>query len=70
MTILSEIGKLVDRLDGVDVCDRCITDKLNLSVSSQANAVTRAMADARRYERKRDACGFCGASKIVIRRMK
>lgn len=70
MTIMREIEKLVDRLDGVAMCDGCITDKLNLSVSSQANAVTRAMAGGGRYERKRDACGFCGASKIVIRRMK
>lgn len=70
MTIQKEIAKLVDRLDGVAVCDGCLTDKLNLSVPSQANAVTRTMAGEARYERKKDECGLCGAAKIVIRRTK
>ncbi|WP_447753352.1 hypothetical protein [Sphingopyxis fribergensis] len=70
MTIQREIAKLVDRLDGVAVCDGCLTDKLNLSVPSQANAVTRTMAGEARYERKKDECGLCGAAKIVIRRTK
>ena len=69
MTILREIGKL-DRLDGVAVCDGCLTDKLHLSVPSQANVVTRALAAEARYERKKDECGLCGSAKIVIRRTK
>lgn len=68
MTIVREIGKLVDRLDGVAVCDLCITDRLNLSVPSQANNVTRTMAGEARYERMKDECGLCGAAKMVIRR--
>lgn len=68
MTIAREIGKLVDRLDGVAVCDGCLTDRLNLSVPSQANVVTRSLAAEARYERKKDECGLCGAAKIVIRR--
>ena len=70
MTIAREIAKLVERLDGVAVCDGCVTDRLNLSVPSQANIVTRALAAEPRYERKKDACGLCGAAKIVIRRTK
>jgi len=68
MTIAREIAMLVDRLEGVAVCDGCLTDRLNLSVPSQANVVTRALAAEARYERKKDACGLCGAAKIVIRR--
>lgn len=68
MTIAREIAKLVDRLDGVAICDGCITDRLHLSVPSQANVVTRALSAEAQYERRKDACGLCGAAKIVIRR--
>src|SRR3546814_12054328 len=44
MTIAREIEKLIERLDGVAVCDACITDTPNLSVPAQANVVTRALA--------------------------
>ena len=68
MTIAREIRKMVDRLDGVGICDLCLTDRLNLSVGSQANTVTRALAAEARYERQRDPCGLCGTAKIVTRR--
>ncbi|KTE04322.1 hypothetical protein ATE68_01340 [Sphingopyxis sp. H038] len=55
------------RLEGVAVCDLCITDRLNLSVPSQANVVTRALAGARGFERQREACGLCNKTKTVIR---
>lgn len=68
MTIAREIEKLIERLDGVAVCDGCITDKLNLSVPAQANVVTRALAGQHGFERQKADCGLCGAAKTVIRR--
>lgn len=66
-TIAGQIASLIQRLDGVSVCDGCITDRLNLSVPSQANVVTRALGGEHGYERRKADCGLCGVSKIVIR---
>src|SRR3546814_14332301 len=68
MTIAREIEKLIARLDGVAVCDGCITDTLNLSVPAQANVVTRALAGQLGFERQKADRGLCGAAQTVIRR--
>jgi len=43
-TIAGQIERLIVRLDGAAVCDACVTDRLNLSVTAQANVVTCALA--------------------------
>lgn len=65
-TIAGQIEALIQRLDGVSVCDNCITDRLNLSVPGQANVVTRALGGERGYERRKDDCSLCGTTKLVI----
>src|SRR3546814_14185328 len=62
MTIAREIETLIARLDGVAVCDGCITDTLNLSVPAQATVVTRALAGQLGFERQNADCGLCGAA--------
>ena len=42
-TIAGQIERLIVRLDGAAVCDACVTDRLNLSVTAQANVVTCAL---------------------------
>lgn len=66
-TIASQIERLVSRLDGAGVCDDCITERLDLSVRSQANLVTRELGGQRGYERSKDACTLCTRVKTVIR---
>ncbi|MGH7019777.1 MAG: hypothetical protein ACREEY_07860 [Brevundimonas sp.] len=66
-TIASQIERLVSRLDGAGVCDDCITERLDLSVRSQANFVTRGLGGQRGYERIKDACTPCARVKTVIR---
>jgi hypothetical protein len=66
-TIAEQIEKLVVRLDGAAVCDDCIIDRLDLSVRSQANVVTRALGGQRGFERQRQECTLCGTIKTVIR---
>lgn len=66
-TIAGQIERLIVRLDGAAVCDGCVTDRLNLSVPSQANVVTRALGGTRGFERQRDECSLCGNSRTVIR---
>ncbi|HMO74387.1 MAG TPA: hypothetical protein PKD99_01825 [Sphingopyxis sp.] len=66
-TIATQIERLIVRLDGASVCDDCITDRLNLSVRSQANVVTRGLGGQRGYERRKDACELCARVKTVIR---
>jgi len=64
MTIATHIEALIQRLDGVSICDDCITDRLNLSVRSQANVVTRGLGGASGYAREKQPCGLCSAVKI------
>ncbi|SEH12596.1 hypothetical protein SAMN05428974_0514 [Sphingopyxis sp. YR583] len=67
MTIAREIRALVRRLGGTSICDNCLTDRLRLSVPSQANAVTRSLAAEAGYERRRDVCGQCGKLRTIVR---
>lgn len=67
MTIADQIAGLIERLDGVAICDTCITDRLNLSVPAQANVVTRALAGQAGYEQQKDDCGLCGKTRTIIR---
>jgi len=69
-TIANEIERLIARLDGARVCDDCITERLNLSVRSQANVVTRGLGGQRGYERERQECALCARVKTVIRHRK
>ena len=62
-----QIERLIVRLGGAAVCDNCVTDRLSLSAPAQANAVTRALAGQRGYERRKDQCALCGTTKTVIR---
>lgn len=64
MTIAGQIEALIQRLDGLPVCDDCITERLDLSVRSQANAVTRELAGMNGYRRVKQPCSLCHAAKI------
>jgi len=67
MTIAGQIERLIETLGGTPVCDDCITDRLNLSVRSQANVVTRELGNHERFDRAKTSCGQCGAIKTAIR---
>lgn len=66
-TIAGQIAALIRRMDGVALCDDCITDRLDLSVRSQANVVTRSISGTDGFERLKSPCGLCGSTKTVIR---
>ncbi|WP_033073481.1 hypothetical protein [Sphingopyxis sp. MWB1] len=66
MTIAAEIEALIQRLEGVAICDDCITDRLNLSVRSQANVVTRGLGGVGGYARDKRPSGFCNTVKTSI----
>ena len=67
MTIAGQIEQLIESLEGGAICDDCITDRLNLSVRSQANAVTRGLGDEKKFDRGKAPCGLCGSTKTVVR---
>jgi hypothetical protein len=67
MTIAGQIEQLIESLEGAATCDDCITDRLNLSVRSQANAVTRDLGDDKRFDRGKAPCSLCGSTKTVVR---
>ncbi len=66
MTIAGQIEQLIASLCGASICDDCITDRLNLSVRSQANVVTRELGRSEGFDRAKTSCGQCGALKTVI----
>jgi len=66
MTIAGQIEQLIGNLAGTPICDDCITDRLNLSVRSQANVVTRELGKRDEYDRTKASCGQCGALKTAI----
>jgi len=66
MTIAGQIEQLIASLSGASICDDCITDRLNLSVRSQANVVTRELGHREEYDRDKTSCGQCGSLKTAI----
>jgi len=66
MTIAAEIDALIRRLEGVAICNGCITDRLNLLVRSQDNVVTRGLGGVRGYAREKRSCGLCNVVKMSI----
>lgn len=65
-TIAGQIQRLVEDLGGVPICDDCITDRLDLSVRSQANAVTRVIGKEGVFTRAKCRCGSCTREKVAI----
>lgn len=66
-TIAGQIERLIEKMQGLALCDDCITDELNLSVRSQANVVTRELGNRERFDRAKTPCSRCGAIKTAIR---
>jgi hypothetical protein len=64
MTIAGQIEALIQRLQGVAICDDCVTDRLNLSVRSQANVVTRGLGGSNGFRREKQPCGLCNSIKV------
>ena len=67
MTVMEEVQALLARQTPNAICDDCIKDALKLSVRQHANHKTRQLATDRSYDRRKDECAICGASKLVIR---
>ena len=68
MTVLDDVRRLIERLSPEPVCDDCIAERLGLSIRQHANPKTRELAGTDGFERSKDACALCGATKLVIRR--
>lgn len=65
MTILQDVERFVARLRSQPVCDECVADRLSLSCHI-ANRKTRELAGRHGFERRKDVCSLCNATKIVI----
>ena len=68
MTVLDDVERFVARLAPEAVCDDCIVDKLSLTVRQHAHHTVRELAGSNGFERRKDVCSLCGATKLVIRR--
>lgn len=68
MSVLDQVRALIERLSPDPICDDCIAEKLGLPVRQHANHKTREFAGANGFERGKDVCAICGATRQVIRR--
>jgi hypothetical protein len=64
-TVLERVRGLVQRLAPQPICDECVTEKLGLTWTSQANQAARELAGTKGFERRSDICAICCASRIV-----
>jgi hypothetical protein len=67
MTVLDQVRRLIERLAPEPICDDCITEKLALTRRQHVNHKSRELAGTAGFERRKDVCGLCGSTKIVIR---
>lgn len=65
MTMISDIEKVVARLSPAPVCDQCLAQTLGLSVLHHADQAARELAGTNGFERRKDACGLCGETRMV-----
>ena len=70
MTVIDDVGALIDRLAPEPICDDCVADRPGLSVRQHANHKTRELAGSNGFERRKDICSLCYGEKLVIRRLK
>jgi hypothetical protein len=68
MTVLDQVRRLIERLSPESVRDDCISEKLGLSVRQHANHKPRELAGTDGFERRKDECAICEATKLVIGR--
>lgn len=65
--IADRIEALVKRMDGIALCDECITDRLDLSSLAQVTVVTSSGGGTAEFERLKGPCGLCSETNPVIR---
>ncbi len=66
MTVLEDVSDLIKHIAPATICDDCVADRLGLSVRQHANHKTRKLSVMRGFDRRKDVCSVCGASKLVI----
>ncbi|UPJ24253.1 hypothetical protein [Bradyrhizobium sp. CW1] len=67
MTVLDDVGGLIENRAPAAICDDCITNALSLSVRQHANRKTNQLAKLAEFDRRRDFCPVCKKNKKVIR---
>jgi hypothetical protein len=66
--VLKDVRALIERLAPEPVCDDCITERLGLAGSQNADKKTQELAGERGFERSVEPCAMCGATRRVTRR--
>jgi hypothetical protein len=67
VTVLERVRDLLVRLAPNAACDTCIAIRLGLSLRQHANKITRALAKAGGFERRKGVCGICGQTRMATR---
>ena len=67
MTVLKDVEHLIRQHSPNALCDDCIATKLKITPRQHANHKTRELAKSPIFDRRKDVCSSCGATKLVIR---
>ncbi len=68
MTVLDQVRRLIERLAPAPICDECIGERLGLSARDQTAQAASELAGTGGFERRKDECAICGATRLVIGR--
>jgi len=63
-----QVRRMIERLAPEPICDECIADKLELTDWQGVAQSSRELAGQDGFERARDLCTICDASKLVTRK--
>ena len=68
--ILEAVRRFVERLAPTPVCDDCLAERIDQSGADGVRTAIGELAVERGFDRMRDACGLCGTSRMVIRKLR
>jgi hypothetical protein len=68
LAVLKDVRALIERLAPEPVCDDCITERLGLTGSQNAEERTQELAGERGFERSVEPCAICATTRKVTRR--
>jgi hypothetical protein len=66
MNVLEQVHDFIVARPREPVCDKCIAERLGLSIPNHANHKTRELAKTKSFHRAKGTCSTCGKSKLVI----
>jgi len=66
MTTFDDVAQVIIQNSPTALCDACIMAEIPVSPREHANRKTRELAKLTYFDRRKDVCGSCGKTRLVI----